>query len=215
MKKVSIIGAGLVGSNVALFTLLHTDLDKVYLFDIKKDKVEGECMDINQCMSSMDSEKECINGSLEGSDIVVICVGRRRVPGETRQDLRVDNMETILSVGVNIKVKCPNAKVLMVTNPSDNFTNLLKYQFDLDVIGIGTELDTARLVEHIHHTTGVTRQSIEAYAYGPHGEDMMFEGIDEATEIAARQIAINTISKKGATVFAPAMVVVNTIRRLL
>ena len=213
------MGAGEVGSHVAFLLLLGTELNKVWLFDTKYKKAQGQAMDINQAMSVMNNEKDCICSSnpedMKGSDIVVVCSGRRRVPGEIRSDLYGDNVKGVQEICYMINEYCENATILVVTNPSDKLTTLVKYIVKTNVVGIGTELDTARLRELIHHKENIPRREIEAYAYGEHGEGMLFEGIDDAVADEARQIAIETIKRKGSTVFAPALVVVNTIRRMI
>ena len=89
--KISIIGTGLVGSQTALLMLLENIVDKVYLYDKNHTKALGEAMDINQCMSVLKNEKECITNNdisiISDSDIIIVAVGRRRVADEVRTDL--------------------------------------------------------------------------------------------------------------------------------
>ena len=216
--KITVIGAGLVGSHVALFLLLRDVTDKVYLYDKDYKKALGESMDINQSMSVLGNEKECITDPniaiIKDSDIIIICVGRRRKIGEIRTDLYEDNIPEIIEISKIIKEYCKNPIILMVTNPSDNLTEKCREITKTNVISIGNELDTARLRELVHQKTGKPRKEIDSFVSGEHGEGMICHGVDKETAYQGTQIAINTITKKGATVFAPALSVVETIKRL-
>ena len=49
-SKITIIGAGSVGSTIA-YTLAHDEIaSEIVLIDINKEKVEGEVMDIEQAL---------------------------------------------------------------------------------------------------------------------------------------------------------------------
>ena len=217
--KISIIGTGLVGSQTALLMLLENIVDKVYLYDKNHTKALGEAMDINQCMSVLKNEKECITNNdisiISDSDIIIVAVGRRRVADEVRTDLFEPNKNDIIDVCGSIKLHAPNATILMVTNPSDDFTKLAHELTSCKVNSIGTELDTARLRELVHIKTSKPRKEITSYVSGEHGENMLIHGTDEITAKQCSKIAIETISKKGATVYAPAMTIVNEVRRVI
>ena len=217
--KISIIGGGLVGSQTALLLLLEDVVDKIYLYDKNHVKALGEAMDINQCMSVLGNEKECITNDdvsiIDDSDIVIVVVGRRRMVNEIRTDLFVPNRNDIIDVCNSIKNHAPNATILMVTNPSDDFAKLARKLTSCVVHSVGIELDTASIRELIHIKTSTPRREITSYVSGEHGENMSVHGTDDATAKECTQIAINTISKKGATVYAPAMSVVNKVRRII
>ena len=211
--KISIIGSGLVGSQTALLMLLGDVVDKVYLYDKNHIKASGEAMDINQCMSVLNNEKECITNDdisiIDDSDIIIVAVGRRRIVNETRTDLFMPNKNDVMDVCNSIKTHAPNAVILMVTNPSDDFAKLARELTSCVVHSIGTDLDTARLRELIHMKTSTPRREITSYVSGEHGENMIIHGTDDATAKECIRIAIDTISKKGSTVYAPAMSIVN------
>jgi len=214
--KILIIGSGMVGSQTALLLLLEDITDTVYLYDKNTDKARGESMDINQCMSVMNNEKECIAiSNVQSSDIIIVAIGRRRVPGEIRADLFKDNQHDVIDVCRLIQLQAPKAVILMATNPSDDFTRLAKELTSCEVHSIGTDLDTARLRELIHSKTDVPRKDITAYVSGEHSENMVVHDTDKATAEQCIQIAINTISLKGATVFAPSMTIVNKVRSII
>lgn len=219
IMKISILGGGLVGSQTALLILLQDVANTVYLYDKDHTKALGEVMDINQCMSVLNNEKKCITNDnisiIENSDIVIVAIGRRRVINEVRTDLFIPNKKDIVDVCNSIKTHAPNAVILMVTNPSDDFAKLARELTLCVVHPIGTDLDTARLRELIHMKTSTPRREITAYVSGEHGENMIIHGTDDVTAKECISIAINTISKKGATVYAPAMSIVNEVRKII
>ncbi|MDO5478627.1 MAG: NAD(P)-binding domain-containing protein, partial [Clostridia bacterium] len=85
-RKITIIGAGSVGSTIA-YTLSMEDLaSEIVLIDVNKDKAEGEVMDIIQGTCFRDPIS-VISGDYEDardSDIVIITSGIARKPGQTR-----------------------------------------------------------------------------------------------------------------------------------
>ena len=88
-SKITIIGAGSVGSTIA-YTLSNEDIaSEIVLIDINKKKVEGEVMDIAQGTCFRDPVS-IIAGEYEDakdSDIVIITSGIARKPGQTRIEL--------------------------------------------------------------------------------------------------------------------------------
>ena len=214
-KKVSVIGAGHIGSHVALFTLVSKLVTKVWLSDQFYLKVQGECMDINATLQALKIEADCLCTSnpsdLKGSDIVAVCVGRRRIQGEVRTDLYEDNKESIRLITNDILEYCPKATVLVVTNPSDDFTDYMK-GFGVRAYSIGTDLDTARLRNMIHENTNKPSGEIEDFVMGKHGEDMeIISDISDDGKEKASQIAIETIRRKQSTVISTACIVYKTI----
>ena len=87
-SKITIIGAGSVGSTIA-YTLAHDEIaSEIVLIDINKEKVEGEVMDIEQgtCFRSPVSLTAGDYADAKDSDIVIITSGIARKPGQTRID---------------------------------------------------------------------------------------------------------------------------------
>ena len=173
--KITIIGAGNVGSTIA-FALSDEDLaSEIVLIDINKNKVEGEAMDIVQGTYFRDPIS-VIAGEYEdakGSDIVIITSGVARKPGQTRIDLAQINLNIIKSITPEIVSVCPDALYVIVSNPMDIMTYAFtKYSGlpERQIIGSGTILDTARLRYALSEHYGVSQRSIHAYVFGEHGD---------------------------------------------
>ncbi|MBR3563499.1 MAG: L-lactate dehydrogenase [Clostridia bacterium] len=175
MSKVTIIGAGTVGSTIAYTLMLEGVSSEVLLIDILKDKAAGEAMDISQGVLFMNSANISSGDydDAKGSDIVIITSGRGRKPGETRLDLAQTNVNIMKDIMGKIVPVCPDAVYVIVSNPVD----ILTYQFskysglpESQVIGSGTILDTARLRSGIANHYKLNQQNIHAQVFGEHGD---------------------------------------------
>ena len=126
-SKITIIGAGSVGSTIA-YTLAHDEIaSEIVLIDINKEKVEGEVMDIEQgtCFRSPVSLTAGDYADAKDSDIVIITSGIARKPGQTRIELTQTNVNILKSITPQIVKEAPNAKYIIVSNPVDIMTYVL------------------------------------------------------------------------------------------
>ena len=123
-SKITIIGAGSVGSTIA-YTLSSQDIaSEIVLIDINKKKAEGEVLDIIQGTCFRDPIS-IIAGDYEdarNSDIVIITSGIARKPGQTRLELTQTNVNILKSITPEIVKAAPNALYLIVSNPVDIMT---------------------------------------------------------------------------------------------
>ena len=123
-SKITIIGAGSVGSTIA-YTLANQDIaSELVLIDINKNKAEGEVMDIIQG-TYFRNPISIISGDYEDakdSDIVIITSGIARKPGQTRLELAQTNVNILKSITSEIVAAAPNAKYIIVSNPVDVMT---------------------------------------------------------------------------------------------
>ncbi len=177
--KVSIVGAGNVGSETARY-LLFKDICDIALIDIKPGLAEGKALDLSQ--------SACINGSsvrvygstdyaiMEGSDVVVITAGVPRKPGMSRDDLVEVNLGIVKQVVEKILKYAPDAIVIVVTNPLDAMTyatyKLTGFQKNR-VIGQAGVLDSARMSFFVAEKLGVSPSDVKAMVLGTHGDTMV------------------------------------------
>ena len=158
-SKITIIGAGSVGSTIA-YSLSNEDIaSEIVLIDINKIKVEGEVMDIAQGTCFRDPGS-IIAGEYEvakDSDIVFITSGIARKPGQTRIELTQTNVNILKSITPEIVKAAPNAIYIIVSNPVDIMTYVITKISGLpenQILGSGTMLDSARLrcglAEHLN-----------------------------------------------------------------
>ncbi len=224
--NITIIGSGKVGAYAALSCGIR-ELGNVLLLDIVQGLPQGEAMDINHQLSERGSDSK-ISGSnnyedMKGSEIVVLVAGVGRKPGMTRMDLLKTNASIVKDVTSKIATYAKDAKLIVVTNPLDPMTYLVLKQTGVkknNVMGMGGMLDLSRFKHFIAASTKISRDSIQGMVIGEHGENMLplvrfssvggipldqFISNQDAEEIfeKTRKVAIEVISLKGATVFAP------------
>ena len=174
-SKITIIGAGSVGSTIA-YTLAHDEsASEIVLIDINKEKVEGEVMDIEQgtCFRSPVSLVAGDYADAKDSDIVIITSGIARKPGQTRIELTQTNVNILKSITPQIVKEAPNAKYIIVSNPVDIMTYVFTKISGLpenQIMGSGTILDTARLRYGLSEHFQVAQGNIHAYVFGEHGD---------------------------------------------
>ena len=149
-SKITIIGAGSVGSTIAHILSLKPYVSELVMIDILKDKADGEIMDMAQGTGFRDPIS-MIAGDYEdaaGSDIVIVTSGVARRPGQTRIELAKTNVAIMKNIAPQVAKHAPNALCIIVANPVDVLTYaFLKYSGmkENQVIGSGTLLDTVRL----------------------------------------------------------------------
>lgn len=184
IKKVTVVGAGFVGSTTAYTLMLSGLISEIVLIDINAKKADGEVMDLNHGMPFV-RPVEIYRGDYKdcaGSDIVIITAGANQKEGETRIDLVKRNTEVFKNI-INEIVKYNNDCILLVvTNPVDILT-YVTYKLSgfpkNKVIGSGTVLDTARFRYLLSEHVKVDARNVHAYIIGEHGD----------TEVAAWSLA--------------------------
>ena len=174
-SKITVIGAGSVGSTIA-YTLSNGDIaSEIVLIDINKEKVAGEVMDIAQGTCFRDPIN-IVAGEYEDakdSDIVIITSGIASKPGQTRIELTQTNVNILKSITPEIVKAAPNALYIIVSNPVDIMTYVFTKISGLpenQIIGSGTILDTARLRCGLSEHFKVAQKNIHAYVFGEHGD---------------------------------------------
>ncbi len=175
MAKITIIGAGSVGSTIA-YTLASGGIaSEVVMIDINEDKALGEALDIRQGMPFC-PPVSIYAGSYRdaaGSDIVVLTSGLARKPGQSRLDLAQANVNIMKTIIPQVTSYAPDATYVIVSNPVDVITytwNKLSGLPENKIIGSGTILDTARLRARISEYYDISQQNVHAYVFGEHGD---------------------------------------------
>ena len=179
-KKVSIVGAGNVGSTVAYSLCMLGTVHEVVLRDSKTEIAWGKALDMSQAAAVVRSHTKVHvadeASGLADSDIVVVTAGSPRRPGMSRDDLLLVNAEVMRSVATDIKEHCPDAIVIVVTNPLDPMTYVMLRETGFDkskVIGMAGLLDSARMASFVYEKLGYGSGQIRATVLGGHGDDMV------------------------------------------
>lgn len=179
MKKVSIIGAGNVGSSVALYLAEHKIAD-VHLIDVVEGLPEGKALDAEEAAPIRRYDIELRGttdfAALADSEIVVITAGIARQPGMSRDDLLNTNAKIIQSVSEKTAEYAPNSIIIMVTNPLDVMTYLALKTTGFaikKVIGMAGVLDSIRFRYFVAQKLGVSVTDTTAMVLGGHGDSMV------------------------------------------
>lgn len=176
LKKVVLVGTGLVGMSYAYAMLNQNACDELMLIDINKDKACGEAMDLNHGLAFSGSNMKIYTGEYADcgdADIVAIAAGVAQKEGETRLALLERNAMVFKSIIENIKNSGFKGIFLIATNPVDIMTHIAQKLSGFEphrVIGTGTTLDTARLKYLLGDYFDIDPRNIHAYVLGEHGD---------------------------------------------
>ncbi|HEY7875939.1 MAG TPA: malate dehydrogenase [Actinomycetota bacterium] len=179
-KKVTVVGAGNVGSNTARRIAEKGLADEVVMVDIVEGLPQGLALDINQSAPVENFESRVVGtndyADTAGSDVVVITAGLPRQPGMSRMDLLDKNTEIVSGVTERIASHSPDTIIIVVSNPLDEMTYLasLVSGFPKErVMGMAGVLDSSRLRFFIAEKLDVPPASVDAITLGSHGDQMV------------------------------------------
>lgn len=173
--KISIIGAGFVGSTTAYALMMEGLASEIVIVDINKDKALAESMDLSHGASFVKpvDVKAGDYSDTSDSDIVIITAGVGPKPGETRLDIINKNLSVFKSIVPEVVKYSPNSILLVVSNPVDVLT-YITYKLSgfpaSRVIGSGTVLDTSRFRYMLGKHFEIDARNIHTYIMGEHGD---------------------------------------------
>ncbi|MCW6053835.1 L-lactate dehydrogenase [Lyngbya sp. CCAP 1446/10] len=175
-RKGVIIGAGQVGMACAYSMMIQNCFDELILQDIQTERLQGEVMDLMHgvpFVEPVDIKAGNVADVGQNADMVIITAGASQKPGETRLDLVVRNVAIFKNLIPDVVKHCPNATLLIVSNPVDimTYVTLKLSGFPAArVIGSGTVLDSARFRTMLAQKMGIDPRSVHAYIIGEHGD---------------------------------------------
>ncbi|ELR99432.1 L-lactate dehydrogenase [Gloeocapsa sp. PCC 73106] len=175
-RKGVVIGVGQVGIACAYSLLIQNCFDELILQDIAEEKVEGEVMDLMHgipFLEPTDLKAGTVADAGQDADVVIITAGAAQKPGESRLNLLERNVSIFRHILSDVVKYCPNAILLIVSNPVDimTYVTLKITGFPSHrVIGSGTVLDSARFRALIGQKLGIDARSVHAYIIGEHGD---------------------------------------------
>ena len=239
-KKITVVGAGQVGSTVAQLTA-YKNLGDVVLIDIVEGIPQGKALDLQEssCLQVFDSLVTGTNDYKDtaNSDIVVITAGLPRKPGMSREDLLATNAKIVQSVTEQVMEHSRDPIVIVVSNPLDAMVYMAKKTSNLPknkIIGMAGVLDSARLRTFVSLELGCSLVDVDAMVLGGHGDSMVplprytsvsgisitelmtQEQIDRVVERTRKGGAeIVALLKTGSAFYAPGASVVKMIEAIL
>lgn len=175
-SKLTVVGAGAVGSSVAYAAMIRGSARHIALYDIAPEKTEAEVLDLAHG-SFFAGSGEITGGSdvsvAAGSDVVVITAGAKQKPGQPRIELAATNARIMDALMPQLLEVAPDAVYVVVTNPCDVLTMLAAESSGLPserIFASGTTLDSSRLRWEIARRAGVATSSVHAQIVGEHGD---------------------------------------------
>ena len=236
MSKATVVGVGSVGSTIAYEIANRGLVDELVLIDVYRDLAEGNAADIAQAMAFRSNVRVKVGeyGDAEGSQIVVVTAGKPRTPDmKSRMELITVNKKIIGEVAQNLKKLEAKPVIITLTNPVDVMNYLMWKYTDMErtkVLGSAGMLDSARFRTVLSDRYHAKILDVEAYVIGEHGDNQVpvFSKVKikgekkifsekEKQEIVEdlKKSALSVISKKGATIFAPANNTANMVQAIL
>jgi len=179
--KVTVVGAGAVGTTCADNIARKQICDELVLVDIKEGYAEGKAMDLNQTaqIEGFDTTIVGTTGDYSktaGSTVAVVTSGIPRKPGMTRAELIGINAGIVKEVSSNILKHSPDCILVIISNPMDTMTYLTLKSTGLPknrVIGMGGILDSARFRYRISEAMNCSPNDLQATVIGGHGDKTM------------------------------------------
>ncbi len=178
-KKITVIGAGQVGTTVAQL-VAYKNLGNVVLVDILEGVPQGKALDLQQsgCLQVFDSIVVGTNDYKDtaNSDIVVITAGLPRKPGQDRSDLLKINAKIVKSVTELVMQYSKDPIIIVVSNPLDAMVYLAKKVSGLSrnhVLGMAGVLDSARFRTFVSLELSCSLVDVDAMVLGGHGDSMV------------------------------------------
>ena len=180
-KKITLIGGGQIGGNLALIAT-QKELGDIVIFDIPQSEgmVKGKALDIMQLRPHDGYDTDIVGTSdyndIGSSDVIIITAGIPRKPGMDREDLMSINLGIMKDVATNVKKYAPEAFVIVISNPLD----AMVYAFHKvsgfkknKVVGMAGALDSGRFRAFIAMETGYSVQDVTCMVLGGHGDSMV------------------------------------------
>ncbi|PIR20251.1 MAG: malate dehydrogenase [Deltaproteobacteria bacterium CG11_big_fil_rev_8_21_14_0_20_47_16] len=178
-KKIGLIGGGQIGGVIAQLAATR-ELGDVVILDVTEGVPQGKALDMWEGMPVFGSDAK-ITGTnnyadLKGCDAIVITAGVPRKPGMSRDDLLNINIGIMKNVADNLKQHCPDAFVVVVSNPLDVMVYACQKLTGFPankVCGMAGLLDSARFRAFVAAEIGVSVEDVSAMVLGGHGDSMV------------------------------------------
>ena len=175
-SKLTVVGAGSVGSSIAYASLIRGSARRIALYDIDAKKVDAEVKDLAH--GTQFTRTSVMEGGADievarDSNVIVITAGARQKPGQTRLDLAAVNAGILTDMVPKLLDVAPDALLVLVTNPCDVLTVVAQKVSGLPtnrVLSTGTILDTSRLRWAIAQRAKVAQRNVHAIMIGEHGD---------------------------------------------
>lgn len=183
--KISVLGAGDIGSALA-HTICEKNLGDVILHDFRKDLSKGRALDILHTRP-MNRSRINIVGTNEITDIkdsMVVVVTTQVTPAEfaefeeedIEKEVYTSNAKLLKEIAKNIKKHCPQAFVVVTTNPVDCMSKILQEHGNIPahkICGMAGVLHSARFRHNLAEKLRINPGDVQGFVIGAHGDKMV------------------------------------------
>jgi L-lactate dehydrogenase len=175
-RKVSVVGAGSVGTAIAYACLIRGSAGALALYDVNATKVRAEVLDLNHGRQFV---PHC---TVDGSDdiavtadsaVVIVTAGAKQHPGQSRLDLASTNVAMAQALTPQLLEHSPHAVVVVVTNPVDVVTYAAAdaaHAAPGQIFGSGTVLDSSRFRFLLAQCANLAVGNVHGVIVGEHGD---------------------------------------------
>lgn len=178
--KISMIGSGQIGSNLALFSMIKNLCDEIVLFDVFQGVAKGKALDLSQTAALLNKDIKIFGTDkyedIKDSDVCIVTAGFPRKPNMSRNDLLSKNLEVINQVADGVSKYSKNSFVIIVTNPLDIMVYSFYKKSNINknmIVGMAGVLDSARFKSFLKEEIKISYSDINTFVLGGHGDDMV------------------------------------------
>jgi malate dehydrogenase len=176
--KITIIGAtGNVGSATAFYIAAQGLADEIVMIARRPDVLKQHVDDLTSAVSHQDVlVRAGANEDMKDSDIVINAAGRGPAGVvKSRLELLPQNIPIVQSICLNVRRYCPEAAVIVVSNPVCPLNYAMYLCSGLDrhqLIGYSAN-DSIRFRLLMSRALGVKTSRVEAFVIGEHGDSQV------------------------------------------
>ena len=207
--RIAVVGAGNVGSAAAA-AIVARQVGDVYLYDVVEGLAAGKAMDFNHAGPVFHTEGRVIPcdqfDRMADAAVVVVTAGAPRRAGMRRIDLLEENLAALTAIGKDVMRVCPQAVVVVITNPAEALIWLVKQQLpQLRIFGFGCSLDTLRFRYYLAKAARTSADSVTGIVIGSHDDNMIplvrharIDGVEAEQALSPEQTARVVADTRGA-----------------
>lgn len=175
-RKVVIVGAGRVGSHVAIGLLANQLVDEIVFLDVNDAAAQAEVLDLEDFSTALHIHTYVHVGTYADcadARFAVLTAGRHRRPGESRLDMLDGTFKILEGIVGPLMESGFHGTLITVSNPVDVVSEYLYRKTGLPrnrCFGTGTALDTIRLQRIMGSILGVENNQVDSPVMGEHGD---------------------------------------------
>ena len=174
--KIAILGAGHVGSHVALECALQGLSREIVLLDTDRKKAKRHAMDILDALAYSSYNVNVYEGwydAVADADIAVMCACATGYESSDRLKELMPTLKVADEVAAGLLGCGFHGLVVSISNPCDLIAQYLQAKTGLTVIGTGTALDSGRFRARLAQALNVDVSSVQGYCLGEHGDSQV------------------------------------------